>query len=57
MANEDIKKAAKDSKVKLWQIAKEFGIRDSELSKYLREELETTDKKNILCIIEKLAKK
>ncbi|MFQ9846547.1 MAG: hypothetical protein ACLRXC_06550 [[Clostridium] leptum] len=39
MKNQDIRQAAKESNIKLWQIADAMNIRDCELSRKLRYEL------------------
>lgn len=55
MANFDIRKAAVSSKVKLWQIADELGIADSNLSRKLRKELPEEEKERIFSIIKQLS--
>lgn len=55
MANFDIRKAAVSSKVKLWQIADELGIADSNLSRKLRKELPEEEKERIFSIIKRLS--
>lgn len=45
MANEDIRAYAKLHKVKLWEIAAEFGITDVTLSKKLRFEIDADEKR------------
>ncbi len=54
MKNLDIKNKAKNSGVKLWQIADELGILDSNFSRKLRKELPQTEKQKIFEIIENL---
>lgn len=56
MANFDIREAAVSSKVKLWQIADELGIADSNFSRKLRKELPKEEKERILSIIKQLSK-
>lgn len=51
MANEDIKEAAKQAGVKLWEIAECLGINDGNFSRKLRMELSPADKENVLLII------
>lgn len=55
MANRDLKLAAAGAGVRMWQIADELGILDSNLSRKLRHELPPEEKKKILGIINKLA--
>lgn len=55
MANQDIRRAAAASGVRLWQIADACGIADSSLSRMLRRELPTTKKQEIFAIIGKIA--
>lgn len=55
MCNSDIKKAASDAKVKLWQIADELGIADCTFSRKLRYELPEKEKQKILAIIKELS--
>ena len=57
MANEDIRAIAKQYNVKLWQIADELSITDSNFSKKLRKELAPDEKAKILQIIDNLANK
>ena len=54
--NVDIRKAAADSKIKLWQIAEALGIADHNLSRKLRKELTEPAKAEIMTIIDLLAK-
>lgn len=56
MANQDIRRTAAGSGVKLWQIADVLGIADCSLSRKLRKELPKEEKAKILVIIEKLSK-
>ncbi|MDL2300400.1 hypothetical protein LJC01_02005 [Clostridiaceae bacterium OttesenSCG-928-D20] len=56
MNNQDIRQAALNAGVKLWQIADELGIADCNFSRRLRKELPDEQKKNIFAIIERLAK-
>ena len=55
MANEAIKETAKKRGVKLWRVAKEYGIADNTFSRRLREEMPDTERDKILTIIETLA--
>ena len=53
--NEDVKKMAKAKGVKLWKIAEELGITDSNFSRMLRYELAREEKEKVKTIIEKLS--
>lgn len=55
MNNKDIRAAAKEAGVFLWQIAEMYGINDGNFSRKLRRELPPEEKKRILGIIETLA--
>jgi len=55
-ANEDIRQAAKTAGVRMWRIADELGIPDHVFSRKLRYELTEPQKKEIICIINRLAK-
>ena len=55
MANRDIKLAAAGAGVKLWQIADELGIMDSNLSRKLRHELNEEEKQMLLEVIKRLS--
>lgn len=55
-ANQDIRQAAKEAGVYLWQIADAYGgLRDNEFSRKLRKELPESEKATIRAIIERLA--
>lgn len=56
MANQDIRSAATEQGVRLWQIASELGIADCNLSRKLRRELPMEEKQEIFSIIQRLAK-
>ena len=53
--NDDIKSYAKAKKVKLWQVAEALGITDSQLSRMMRHELETEQKRRIMKHVDKIA--
>lgn len=53
-ANNDIRKAAKDSGIYLWQIAEKYGCNDGNFTRKLRFELSQPEKDRILAIIEQL---
>lgn len=55
MKNNDIRLMAAGSGVKLWEIAKELGVNDGNLSRKLREELAPEKKQEIIDIIKRLA--
>ncbi len=55
MANDMLKEYAKLSGVKLWQIANELGMHDSNLSKLLRPPLPEEKEAQICAIIDRLA--
>lgn len=56
MANNIIRTRAKETGVKLWQIADKLGINDGNLSRKLRKELPEAEQTKILNIINELAK-
>lgn len=56
MCNIDIRQAAADAGVRLWQIADEIGLNDGNFSRKLRKELPVEEKQRIFGIIEKFAK-
>ena len=53
--NQDIRRAAKDAGVKLWEIAEAIGISSAWLSVRLRKELTPDAKAEILAIINRLS--
>lgn len=54
MYNKEIRDAAKERKVKMWQIAEALGIQDSAFSRKLRHELPQEEKEKILAIIDRM---
>lgn len=54
MQNVDIRKAAKEAKVNLWEIAEVYGINDGNFSRKLRRELPESEKRKIFAIIEQI---
>lgn len=56
MANQDIRRTAAGSGVKLWQIAEALGIADCNLSRKLRKELSGEEKDRIFAIIKELSR-
>lgn len=55
IANKEIRDAARDAGVRLWQIADCIGMNDGNFSHKLRRELPDQEKKEILEIIKMLA--
>lgn len=55
MSNEDIRRYAKQKKIKLWQIANALHINDGNFSRKLRVEFTEEKKREIYQIIDKLA--
>lgn len=53
--NLDIRAAAKESGVRLWEIADELGILDVSFSRKLRKELDPDEKAKIYAIISRLS--
>lgn len=51
LANEKIKLAAAGAGVRLWQVAEELGMLDSNLSRKLRHELSDTERQKLLAVI------
>lgn len=54
MKNVDIRKAAKEAKVNLWEIAEAYGVNDGNFSRKLRRELPDAEKAKVLDIIEQI---
>lgn len=55
MKNTDIRQAAKNASVRLWQIADALGINDATFSRKLRHELTPDDKSKVYAIIAQIA--
>ena len=55
LCNQDIRLYAKNSGVRLWQVAEALGIWEATLSRKLRHELPLEEKTKILGIIDTLA--
>ena len=55
MHNKEIRSAAKNAGVRLWEVAAAYGINDGNLSRKLRQELPQEEKEKILAIIDRLA--
>ena len=56
MNNKDIREAAKQAGVCLWQIAERLGVNDGNFSRKLRRELPSQEREKIMEIINELAK-
>ena len=56
MHNKEIRVAAKNAGIRLWDVAEAYGISDINFSRKLRKELPQEEKDKILAIIDKLAK-
>lgn len=56
MSNKDVRQAATNANVRLWQIAEALGIADFNFSRKLRHELPTEEKEKIFSIIQELAR-
>lgn len=54
--NKDIKDAAQEAGVRLWQVAEKLGMADCNFSRKLRRDLTANEKQKILKIINQLAK-
>jgi len=54
-ANMDIREAAKQAGVHLWQVAEAYGMNDGNFSRKLRKELPQEEKEKVLEIIDRLA--
>lgn len=57
VANKEIRDAAKNAGICLWQIAEELGISDGNFSRKLRRELTTEDRKAVMDIIRELSRR
>lgn len=55
MHNKEIRSAAKNAGVRLWEVAAAYGINDGNFSRKLRQELPQEEKDKILAIIDRLA--
>lgn len=56
MKNYDVKTAAKNRGVYLWQVAEALGIADTTLCRRLRKELSAEEKERIFSIIDELSR-
>lgn len=55
--NDDIREAAKKATVHLWRVAKELGVADTTLSRWLRVEMSAETKTRIKEIIKELSQR
>lgn len=55
MHNKEIRNAAKNAGIRLWEVAAAYGINDGNFSRKLRRELPQEEKEKILAIIDRLA--
>lgn len=55
MENTEIRNRAKDTGVKLWEIADRYGLNDGNFSRKLRRELPEEERDRILAIIDQIA--
>lgn len=53
--NDDIRRAAHNAGVRLWEIANELGINDGNFSRKLRTELSAREKEKVLSIINQIS--
>lgn len=51
LANADIRKAAKDAGVSLWELAEEMNVSEPTLTRMLRHELSKEVKEDLICSI------
>lgn len=54
-ANQDIRQLAKEKKICLWEIARQYGCNDGNFSRKLRTELPESEKRAIRSIIKRIA--
>lgn len=55
MYNQEIRAAAKNAGVRLWEVAAAYGLSDGNFSRKLRRELPEGEKEKVLAIIDRLA--
>ncbi len=53
--NAQIRAAAKDAGVYLWEVAEKYGVTDASFSRILRRELPTQERDKVLTIIKELS--
>lgn len=56
MNNQDLRKYAKISGVKLWEVAERLNIQDTNLSKMLRHQLSDDKENELVAIIDQIAR-
>ena len=52
--NQEIRRAVREARLRLWQVAKAYGVTDSGFSRMLREELPPEKKALVMGVIEQL---
>ena len=55
MHNKEVRSAAKNANIRLWEVAAAYGINDGNFSRKLRQELPPEEKEKVLAIIDRLA--
>ena len=55
VANKEIRDAAKEAGICLWQVAEKLGVSDGNFSRKLRRELMAEDREKVLSIIRELS--
>lgn len=55
VANKEIRDAAKEAGICLWQVAEKLGVSDGNFSRKLRRELPAVDREKVLSIIRELS--
>lgn len=55
VANKEIRDAAKEAGICLWQVAEKLGVSDGNFSRKLRRELPVEDREKVLSIIRELS--
>lgn len=55
MYNKEIREAARNMGIHLWEVAEAYGVNDGNFSRKLRKELSAPEKEKILGIIDRLA--
>lgn len=56
MHNKEIRNAAKNAGIRLWEVAAAYGINDGNFSRKLRQELPQEEKEKIMAIIDRLVR-
>lgn len=57
LSNNEVRKKAKEQGVRLWEVAEVLNISEPTMTRKLRKELPTAERKHILSIIEDIAMK